>query len=328
VVATTVGPYAQYGSDLVAAAVAAGTDACDLTGETQWMRRMIDQHQAEAERTGARIVHACGFDSIPSDLGVWFLQQQAREQFGAPCATVSMRVRSMRGGASGGTIASMFGVMEEATSDPEVRRVLADPYALAPPDLRQGPRQTEHVGPGHDRDARRWIAPFVMAGVNTRVVHRSHALMGRPWGPEFRYDEAMETGVGPLGALGAAGVSAGMAGAMGALAFGPTRRLLAKVVPQPGEGPDEDARTRGSFDLRFVGTTADGRQLRTRVTGDRDPGYGSTAKMFGEAAMELAATDHDAVGGGFWTPSTALGERLVERLEAHAGLRFEVLAEP
>lgn len=326
VVASTVGPYALYGSDLVAAVAEAGTDYCDLTGEPQWMRRMIDAHADAAAASGARIVHACGFDSVPSDLGVWFLQQRARERFDAPCEHVSMRVASMRGGASGGTVASMTNLMEEAAGDPDLRRMLADPYALAPADLRSGPRQHDVNRPGRDDASGQWVAPFVMAAVNTRVVHRSHALLGRPWGPGFTYDEAMLMGTGPVGAVKAGGLSAGMGVGLGLVALGPTRRALSRwVLPKPGEGPSPEAQRKGSFDLRFFGTTADGRTIATRVTGDRDPGYSGTARMLAEAAVGLVHLDRTEVGGGFWTPATALGDRLVERLEAHAGIRFDVL---
>lgn len=325
VVVSTVGPYALYGSELVAAVAAAGTDYADLTGETQWMRRMIDAHAETAEASGARIVHACGFDSIPSDLGVWFTQQRAQEAFGEPCASISMRVESMKGGASGGTIASMLNLVEEAAADPELRKLLADPYALAPPDLRTGPPQPDTTRPTRDEATGEWLAPFVMAAVNTRVVHRSHALLGRPWGPGFTYDEAMGTGGGPLGAVKATAVSAGLAAGLGLTALGPTRKLVGKVVPKPGTGPSPKAQVAGGFDIRFRGTTADGRTITTRVTGDRDPGYGSTGKMLGETAVALTELGDD-VPGGFWTPSTVLGDALVERLEAHAGLRFDVLA--
>lgn len=326
VVASTVGPYALYGSPLVAAVTEAGTDYCDLTGEPQWMRRMIDAHTATAEASGARIVHTCGFDSIPSDLGVWHLQQQATERFGEPCEHVAMRVAGMRGGASGGTIASMMNLMEEASADPDLKRLLADPYALAPADLRTGPPQRDIARPMHDDASGEWVAPFVMAAVNTRVVHRTHALLGRPWGPGFSYDEAMLAGSGPIGAAKAGGISGAMAAGMGLAAFGPTRRALSRwVLPEPGEGPSPEAQEKGSFDLRFFGSTADGRTLRTRVTGDRDPGYGGTARMLAEAAGALVELDPKDVGGGFWTPATAFGDRLVERLEAHAGLRFDVL---
>ena len=327
VVVSTVGPYALYGSPLVAAVAAAGTDYCDLTGETQWARAMIDAHSDTAASSGARIIHSSGFDSIPSDMGVWFTQQRAVEQFGAPCPTVSMRVHRMRGGASGGTMASMMNVIEEAVHDPSVRRLLADPYALAPPDQRQGPKQPDTTRPRHDKASGKWVAPFVMAAVNTRVVHRGHALLGRPWGHDFRYDEAMETGSGPVGALTATVVSAGLVVFMGLAALGPTRRLLNRfVLPKPGEGPSPKAQEKGSFDLRFFGTTSDGRTIRTRVTGDRDPGYGSTAKMLGETAVALLDLDRDEVGGGFWTTSSAFGDQLIERLEQHAGLRFDVLS--
>lgn len=326
VVVSTVGPYALYGSPLVAAVAAEGTDYCDLTGETQWMRAMIDAHQADAEASGARIVHTSGFDSIPSDLGVWFTQQQAQERFGAPCQRISMRVHTMKGGASGGTIASMVNLVEEARHDPALRKLLADPYALNPPDLRSGPKQPDTMRPTRDADTGDWLAPFVMAAVNTRVVQRTHALLGRPWGRDFRYDEAMDMGAGPLGVAKATGLTAGLGAGMGVMAFGPTRNLAGKVLPKPGEGPSPKAQRAGSFDVRFQGVTAGGDRITTRVTGDRDPGYGATGRMLGEAAVGLLDVDHDEVAGGFWTPATALGDRLVERLEAHAGMRFDVVS--
>jgi short subunit dehydrogenase-like uncharacterized protein len=326
VVVSTVGPYALYGSPLVAAVSAAGTDYCDLTGETQWMRRMIDAHQTGAEASGARVVHACGFDSVPSDAGVWFTQQRALERFGAPCERISMRVHRTRGGASGGTIASMLNLVEEAAKDPALRKLLADPYSLNPPDLRSGPRQPATTIPQRDPDTGEWLAPFVMEAVNTRVVQRSHALLGRPWGQSFTYDEAMDMGTGPLGAAKAAGLVAALGAGMGLLALGPTRRAAARVLPKPGEGPSPQAQLAGFFDIRFSGTTASGERITTKVTGDRDPGYGATARMLGEAAVAFLDLGHDEVGGGFWTPATAFGDRLVERLEAHAGMRFEVLA--
>ncbi len=323
VVISTVGPYDLYGSPLVAAVSAAGTDYCDLTGETHWIRRMIDTHQGDAEASGARVVHSCGFDSIPSDLGVWFTQQQAEQHLGEPCERISMRVHGAKGGASGGTIASMVNIVEEAAKDPGLRRLLADPYALNPPDLRTGPRQPDTTRPTRDPDTGEWLAPFVMAAVNTRVVQRTHALLGRPWGPDFLYDEAMDMGTGPLGAAKATGLMAGLGAGMGALAFGPTRNLAKRVLPKPGDGPDPEAQMAGFFDLRFSGLTASGQRVRTRVTGDRDPGYGATARMLGETAVALLDLPREERGGGFWTPASALGDRLVERLEAHAGMRFE-----
>ena len=326
VVVSTVGPYALYGSELVAAAAAAGTDYCDLTGEPQWMQRMIDAHADAAAASGARIVHTCGFDSIPSDVGVWFTQQRAHETFGEYCGEVSMRVKAMRGGASGGTIASMLNVMEEVSKDPNLRKVLTNPYALAPADERTGPRQANVTLPEHDPVSGSWIAPFVMASINTRVVFRSHALLGYPWGRDFRYDEAMMMGAGPGGAVKAAGLTGGLGGFMALAAIGPIRSLLGRyVLPKPGEGPSPDEQQNGFYDIRLFGRTASGKTIETKVTGDRDPGYGSTGKMLGEAAVGLLELDRSKVGGGFWTPATSMGASLVERLEAHAGMTFEVV---
>lgn len=323
VVASTVGPYALYGSELVAAVAAAGTHYCDLTGEPQWMQRMIDAHGETAADSGARIVHTCGFDSIPSDLGVWFTQQQAIERFGEPCTSIAMRVKAMKGGASGGTIASLMNVMEEVSNDPSLRKVLANPYALAPADMRSGPKQPNVTIPAMDDASGQWVAPFVMASINTRVVLRSHALLGRPWGDDFLYDEAMMMGAGPVGAAKAAGMTGGLGGFMGLAAVGPVRKVLNKyVLPKPGTGPSPEAQVAGFFDLRFFGTTAGGDTIECKVTGDADPGYGSTAKMLSEAALALIETEGD---GGIHTPTSAFGDELIGRLEAHAGLSFSVV---
>ncbi|MGY6631465.1 MAG: saccharopine dehydrogenase family protein [Wenzhouxiangella sp.] len=326
-VCSTVGPYALHGAELVAACAASGTDYCDLTGEVPWMRRMLDAHQAQAEASGARLVHCCGFDSIPSDLGVWFLQQQALERFGRPMDRIRMGVERMRGTMSGGTAASMINIIEETRRDPSVAKVAANPFALCPTEARQGPRQPYVKAPAFDEHLGSWLAPFVMAAINTRIVHRSHALKGRPWGDDFIYDEAMMTGAGFAGRRRAWGWSLALGGfAMGA-SLGPTRKLMARrFLPKPGEGPNAEQREKGFFRLLFDGRNEQGDQIQVRVTGDRDPGYGSTAKMLGEAAFTLA-TDlpRDALPGGFWTPATALAERLKPRLEAHAGLSFELV---
>jgi short subunit dehydrogenase-like uncharacterized protein len=325
VVASTVGPYALYGSPLVAAVAEAGTDYCDLTGEPHWMRAMIDAHQDTAAASGARVVHACGFDSIPSDLGVWFTQQQAIERFGRPCTSISLRVKSLKGGASGGTIASMLNLVEEVRNDHALRKMLSNPYALAPADMRTGPRQPNVTRPRFDGVSGQWVAPFMMAAANTRVVQRSHALLGRPWGDDFKYDEAMLAGGGPVGAVRATAVTGGMAGFAGMALLGPTRNLLSRFLPEPGEGPTPAAQEAGFFDLRLYGRTTAGDRLVTKVTGDRDPGYGSTAKMLAESALGLLELDHSVTAGGFWTPATAFGDRLVDRLVEHAGLTFDVL---
>ena len=322
-VASTVGPYALYGSDLVAAVADAGTDYCDLTGEPQWMRKMIDAHHDTAVASGARIVHACGFDSIPSDLGVWFTQQRAIERFGTHCTAIAGRVKATRGGPSGGTIASGFNLFEELRADPGLRKVLGNPYALAPDGMRTGRRQPNVVRPTDDEASGAWVAPFIMAATNTRIVHRTHALLGRPWGDQFTYDEAMITGTGPMGVIKAGAVSGGL-GAFGlAGMFGPTRSLLRKVLPDPGEGPSPEEQESGFFDIRFFGRTEDGDEIVTKVTGDRDPGYGSTARMLAESVLAFADTPRDATG--FLTPATAFGDLLVDRLVADAGLTFDVV---
>jgi short subunit dehydrogenase-like uncharacterized protein len=331
VVVSTVGPYALYGEPLVRACVATGTDYCDLTGEAQWMRRMIATYEMEAIKSGARIVHTCGFDSIPSDMGVWFLQSQSMLHYGEPCTTIKMRVKAMRGAASGGTVASLINVVREASKDANLRRELANPYSLLVGRLDEKSsmkvRQTNLKNAAFDNDYKAWSAPFIMAAINVRVVLRSHAL-SQPSQPAvaLKYDEAMLTGRGLKGRSMALAVTAGLGGLLVGAALPPTRWLLEKfVLPAPGEGPSASAQEKGFFDLRFLGTTTDNRTLSIKVTGDRDPGYGSTAKMLGEAAATLALDCN--VAGGFWTPSTALGVALHARLEKHAGLQFKLLEE-
>jgi short subunit dehydrogenase-like uncharacterized protein len=328
VIVSTVGPYALHGEPLVRACAEAGVDYCDLTGEVQWIRRMIERYEDLARRNGARIVHCCGFDSIPSDLGVHFLQQQSLQAFGEPCEEINMRVRAMRGGFSGGTAASLLNVAREVSANPALRKELANPYSLC-----QLGVAAEGLVPVRQRATRLfardsaaggWVSPFIMAAINTRIVHRSNALSAGRYSRAFRYDEAVSTGRGLRGRLTAVGAGVGLSVFMLASALGPTRAVLQRLLPAPGEGPSPEAQARGFFDLRFFGRTASGRQVRVKVTGDRDPGYGSTAKMLGEAAMCLAFdVPRDTVAGGFWTPATIFGDRLVARLEAHAGLRFE-----
>jgi short subunit dehydrogenase-like uncharacterized protein len=323
VVCTTVGPYAKYGSKLVAACAENATDYCDLTGEVQWMQRMIELHQDSAERTGARIVFNCGFDCIPSDLGVFFLQQQMRERYGVPCSRIQLRVRGFSGGASGGTIASMLNMLDEAAGDPTVMESMRDPYALNPKDLRTGPDREERSVPIYDADFAQWTAPFVMAAINTKVVRRSNALLGHLYGTGFRYDEAVLTGAGPVGFAKAAATSFGTAAVEGAMGIGMLRRVVAGRLPQPGDGPSLEQREKGYFDLALRGAHPDDREkaLHATVRGDRDPGYGSTSKMLGESALCLAR-DEPATEGGILTPASALGDALLVRLPAHAGVTF------
>jgi short subunit dehydrogenase-like uncharacterized protein len=327
VIVSTVGPYALYGEPLVRVCAESGTDYCDLTGEVQWMRRMIHKYEGAAQASGARIVHNCGFDSIPSDLGVHFLQQRTRERFDRPCTTVKMRVRAMRGGFSGGTVASLLNVLQEVKENPALRQELADPYSICPADSGKRVRQKNVGFAEYDPDFNAWIAPFVMSAINTRVVHRTNALLHDAYGPEFRYDEAVLAGRGLRGRLAATATSAGLGAFMVAGSIGTARSLLEKyVLPALVEGPSPEAQLKGGFDLRFHGRTQRGEVLRARVTGDRDPGYGSTAKMLGQAAACLASdVSKKQRAGGFWTPAAVFGDRIVERLRAHSGLTFEVL---
>ena len=324
VVVSTVGPYALYGDTLVKVCAASGTHYCDLTGEPQWIRKMQERHESAARKSGAWIVHCCGFDSIPSDLGVHFLQQHASRQFGQACNRINMRVAEIRGGASGGTIASMINMVKEASGDADLRRQLEDPYSLCPPGHGFSARQRE-VKMAYDDDYKSWVAPFIMAAINARVVHRSNALSHNSYGADFLYEEAMVTGAGGAGKRAARAISWGMTGLMLGLLVPPIRWLLENhVLPKPGEGPSEHAQLTGGYDLVFLGTTPDGNKIRCRVTGDRDPGYGSTAKMLAQAAACLARDVPESTAGGFWTPATLMGDKLITRLQAHAGLTFEL----
>lgn len=325
VVISTVGPYALYGSPLVKVCAETGTDYCDLTGEVAWMAQMIAAHEGTAKKTGARIVHTCGFDSVPSDLGVQYLQEQAQTQFGAPCTNVRMRIAKIKGGLSGGTVASMLNMMREMEKDPSIKRALTNPFVLTPEG--KGIRQPNVNFMAYDPEAMSWLAPFVMASINTRVVHRSNHLMGAPYGQGFKYDEAMMTGPGLGGRLRALGMASGLAGFLVAASFATTRHLLERyVVPKPGEGPSPQSQERGFYDLRFMGQTSLGQKITAKVTGDRDPGYGSTAKMLGEAGTCLAFdVPKSETGGGFWTPAALMGSQLRSRLIKHAGLKFDVI---
>lgn len=327
VVVSTVGPYALYGEPLVKACAELGTDYCDLTGEVQWIRRMLDRYEPAAKRTGARIVHCCGFDSVPSDLGVHFLQREAQQRYGRSCAHVKMRVKAIRGGASGGTIASLMNVAKEAAADPALRKELQNPYLLCPRDRRPSTRQQSLSAPQFDSDFHSWLAPFIMATVNTRVVHRSNALLNYAYGEQFRYDEAMLAGSGMRGRLSAYAIAGALGGFVGLTAIAPSRWFLQRfVLPAPGDGPSPERQAKGFYDLRFLGLLDDGRVIRAKITGDADPGYGSTAKMLGQAAVCLARLDKGE--GGFWTPATLLGDTLIEALQDHAGLSFAVFDNP
>ena len=326
VILSTVGPYALYGSELVAACAEAGVHYCDLTGEVQWMRLMIDAHHETAQQSGAKIVHTCGFDSIPSDMGVFYLQQQSMAAFNQYMPTVRYRLAAAAGGVSGGTIASMLNMMDEVAQDSSIAEVLSDPYALNPVNTVTGRDTNESAAPIYDEVLGQWAGPFVMAAINTRVVRRSHALAGMPYGPGFSYGEASLVGEGVRGYLKAlmAGITTGLGTALAALP--PIRKLLARLLPKPGEGPSPEKQVAGFFEVRLHGTSDEGdqRQIQVRVTGDRDPGYGGTAKMIAESAVCLAK-EAKFGPGGVLTPSVAMGDLLIQRLVANAGLSFEVV---
>jgi short subunit dehydrogenase-like uncharacterized protein len=308
-VLTTVGPYQFYGSELVAACAATGTDYVDLCGEPIWMRQMIDAHQAAAQRSGARIVFSCGFDSLPFELGVFFCQDNARKVFGAPAARVKGRVRDMRGTFSGGTYASIKATFVAATKDFSLVAMLKNPFVLTPGF--EGPKQPPGNKPVFDEDLKSWTAPFVMSTINTRNVHRSNMLMGFPYGRDFVYDEMVLTGDGEQGEANAR------------LLMAANNKMGRMEAPKPGEGASKEERENGLYDLLFVALTPDGRQVRITVRGDRDPGYGSTSEMISECAICLLR-DTPELTGGIWTPGAAMGDRLIRRLVDHAGLTFAV----
>ena len=326
VVATTVGPYLRYGLPLVEACAAAGTSYADLTGEVLFMRETTQRFHGAAQASGARIVHNCGFDSIPSDLGVLLLHQAARGDGAGELEDTTLVVRAMKGGASGGTIASMTTQVDEMRADPELRRVVNDPYALSPdrdaePDLG---RQRDVGGPVHDDELGLWLGPFVMAMVNTRVVRRSNALQDWAYGRRFRYRETTATGAGPTGRVKALGLTGGLGALVAGLSFPPTRKLLDRVLPSPGEGPGEEARRNGFFTIDVHTRTSTGARYVARVAAKGDPGYAATAVMLGESALCLTR-DRDRLPQrtGVLTPATAMGGVLVDRLRA-AGQTFGV----
>lgn len=327
VIISAVGPYALYGTPLVAACAAHGVDYCDITGEVPWIRQNIVDFQAQARETGARIVHCCGFDSIPSDLGVLLLQDAARERYGRSCQAIQYYLLGLRGGFSGGTVASLLNLLEKARSDRDLRRVLADPYTLVP--RHPGPRQEDQTSARWDADIQSWTAPFIMATINTRIVHRSNYLLGYRYGEQFRYGECMRMGAGLVnGRLSAHAFSTGFKLFTRLATVGVARRILEKtVLPAPGEGPSEETRNNGYFKVLLLGKTSN-RQgqpttLRAEIGGQGDPGYNETAKMLAESAVCLALDKEIPQQGGILTPAAAMGQRLIGRLRA-AGMTFSV----
>ena len=319
VVCTTVGPYTRYGTPLVDACVAAGTDYCDLTGEVHWVREMVDRFHDAAVETGTRIVHSCGFDSVPADIGTLLVQSFAQEEHDAPCEEVRIYVDDASGGVSGGTLASMGDVFEAVSTDPLARETLRNPYSLAPPGERSGVDTGAGRWPRRDRLRSVWTAPSPMALVNERVVRRSNALLGYPWGREFRCSEVVTTGRGLAGAAKATLVAGGLGLFTAAMSVAPVRSALERFVfPAPGEGPTREQTERGHFTVRVVGrgTARDGPFTVEAAFGtDLDPGYGATARMLGEAAVCLVRDETESpLEGGVLTPASGIGMPLVERL--------------
>ena len=320
VICTTVGPYTIYGSKLVSLCVNHGTDYCDLSGEVQWIRKMIDQHHENAKINGVKIVHSCGFDSIPSDMGVYFTQRESKAQKGQLVNKIEMRVAGIRGGISGGTYASLTKVMEQAYLDKEVYKVLTNPYGLNPKGKIEGDDMRDLNTIIYDEVSKSWIGPFVMAGINTKVVRRSNALSGYAYGKDFRYNEATICGKGLKGWIKGCLMAIPLL-IMTAKPESFLKKITNKILPKPGEGPTKEQREKGFFNLKFYATLKDGSRVLVKVNGDMDPGYGSTSKMLGEAAVCLSKDNLSNVSGVL-TPSTAMGDFLLKRLENRAGLSF------
>jgi short subunit dehydrogenase-like uncharacterized protein len=308
-VVTTVGPYQLYGSDLLAACVASGTDYMDVCGEPIWLKQMIDRHEAAAKASGARIMFSCGFDSIPFELGAFFVQEEARRVFGAPAPRVKGRVRDLSWKFSGGTSASARLTFEAVARDLSLVSILKDPFAFTPGF--EGPKQPRGNKPVFEEDLQSWSAPFAMAILNTRNVHRSNMLMGFPYGRDFVYDEMVLTGPGEEGQANAKRVMAANSEKTGPEAL------------KPGEGPSKEERENGYYELLYIAIAPDGRQVRAAVKGDLDPGYASTAKIISECAICLLRDTPD-VPAGLWTPGAAMQHKLIRRLVDHAGLKFAV----
>lgn len=328
VIISTVGPYLKYGEPLIKACAENGTDYVDLTGEALFIKDMLDKYQQAAKESGARIVNSCGFDSLPSDLGVLFTQNCAYQEYGEYCETINMRVKAAKGGLSGGTVSSMATIFEELGKDKSLRKQLANPYLLNDDDNRPNVRQQNITIPQWDAENERWVAPFIMASINTRIVHRSNQLRDYQYGRNFKYDEAMWLPAGLKGRLMSYGMTAGIAGFAATMMFKPTRDLLNEhVLPKSGEGPSKSQQENGYFDIRFFGYTNTNHEVLTKVTGDKDPGYSGTCQMLAQSALCLLQDiDEQEVEGGFWTPAAAMGEDLIKRLQDHAGIEFVQLS--
>jgi len=324
VIISTVGPYAHYGSLLVKLCAELGADYVDLSGEVPWMREMIDSFSADAKKSGARIVHSCGFDSIPSDMGVFYAQKMALQHIGEPLQSLTYNLLKTKGGASGGTIASMMNIIELAVKDKKIRGLLANPYSLNPNLDFKGPDSADQAGVVYSDELKKWTAPFVMAGVNPRIVRRTNALLNFEYGENFKYTETLVVGAGSKNYMIAKSISAAIKTMVLTSITRPGRKLLGLFLPAQGEGPVVDPQDPGFYNIQFVGKTASGETFNTHLHGDGDPGYGSTSKMLAESAVCLAK-DNINCDGGFWTPVSAMGDALMIRLQDKGGLTFKVL---
>lgn len=305
VVVTTVGPYQLYGEPLLKACVEAGTDYADLCGEPAWMRQMVDQYYEAAKASGARIAFSSGFDSIPFDLGVFMLQKEAKARHGSPAPRVKGRVRAMQGTFSGGTAASLTETMKAVAKNPKLIAILQSPFGLTPGF--EGPSQPLGLVPEYEESEGKWAAPFIMATINTKNVHRTNFLLGHPYGADFKYDEMVLTSAGEVGQKLAHGMAEMLKNPFGA------------KPPKPGEGPSKEERENGFYDVLFIGEWPDGKTIRYGVKGRYDPGYGSTSRMIAETGIALLSCQAE---GGVSLPGALLGEALVKRLQEHAEITF------
>lgn len=324
VVLSTVGPYALYGKELIEACAVSGTDYCDLAGEIPFVQEMMDRHAVQARASGARILNFCGVDSLPSDLGVWSLNEIARKQFDCGLTHVTNEVKSFKGGFSGGTVSSLGGMHNDAALDDKVAGILKNPYAICPPGRRSGVTQPD-IEVVRRSESGAWLGPFFMAIVNTRVVHATNAQLDYPYGTDFTYDEGWDLGSRPAARF-LALVSRLF---YRAYRSGPMRALMnAVLLPRPGEGPSREAREKGNFEFQLIARTRLGHRLMLVVSGDRDPGYGSSSRMIGEVAVCLARDlSKSDLPGGFWTPGAAIAEKIIPRLIENAGMKYALQTE-
>jgi len=322
VICSTVGPYSKYGSLLVKSCIKTNTHYCDLAGEAQWIRKIVDTYHQEAKNKKIRIVNSCGFDSIPSDIGVYFIHKNLPD-VNIKLDNISMRLSGFKGSLSGGTYASMNNIITEASKDSHVRKILTNPYGLNPEGQRTGPDKRDLNKVKYDEDSKSWIAPFMMAGINTKIVRRSNALSNYSYGKSFTYDESVMTGDGFKGRTKAI-MSVLPLFFLTAKPGSLLKRIINYFTPKPGQGPNENERENGYFSMRFYIRYNDKSRALVRVTGDRDPGYGSTSKMLAESAICLSK-DSLKDTYGVITPSIAMGDQILDRLQAKAGLTFKFI---